>query len=98
MTNWPKKPETWDEAFAAIDKVVKDMPPVDRACSTCGLVEIPPLPENPEMGWIAKCNASIPANILGFFSDVQMTFSAADAARWESKRQRQCPCWIEKPF
>ena len=84
---------TWVERFAPIDKMVASMPPVDRACSTCTFADIPPLPADPKDGWIAHCRVPMPVNTLLDVTEVKMSFAAADAERWESKRQKPCPAW-----
>lgn len=85
-----------DQVFAAVDRVVTDMTPAMHACSTCMYADVPPMPTNIDDGWVATCLAPIPVNILLHVSRVQRTFAAADAARWESKRQKSCPSWQAK--
>lgn len=87
---------TWEEIFAPIDRIVADMPPVERACSTCFYAEIPPMPEDPRLGWVAHCMATLPVNASLNPTRAIRSFAAADAARWESKRQQPCPAWKEK--
>jgi hypothetical protein len=84
---------SWEDRFSPIDRVVADMPPIANACSTCAHAEIPPMPENPDDGWIAHCRAPVPVNALFHITEVQRSFAAADAARWDSKRQSACPAW-----
>lgn len=84
------------DRFSPLDAVVANMPPVDRACSTCRYANVPPMPDDLREGWIAHCEAPVPANILWAPSRVQMSFAAADAARWDSKRQKPCPTWQTK--
>jgi hypothetical protein len=84
---------TWDQRFAAVDKAVADMSPVANACSTCKFADVPPLPDDPAKGWVGFCRAPLPVNTLLDPSRVQLSFAAADAARWDSKRQKSCPAW-----
>lgn len=90
------EPRTAENRFAAIDAVVKDMPPVQRACNTCGYADVPLMPSDPNAGWIAHCTAPVPVNVMLHPDKVKMQFAAADAARWQGRRLRPCPAWIDK--
>lgn len=90
--------DTSNQRFAPIDAVVADMPPVARACSTCRFADIPAMPDDLSEGWIAHCTAPVPINTMLHATRVQMSFPAADAARWDSKRQKPCSAWAEREF